>query len=95
MTECNPCGMPDHVFKGLAGGLRILFSQEFETRLTLERVSRWLGVTPRTIFRWKKSRGFPRGKRVGKNPLSFSIDEVSEWVCRNRDVRSCRRLEDF
>lgn len=93
MAEENPCEMPDHIFKGLAGGLRILFSQEFETSLNLERVSRWLGVTPRTIFRWKKTKGFPRGKKIGKNPLSFSCDEVSEWVSKNRSVKSLKKFD--
>lgn len=94
VTTGNPCGMPDYVFKAMASAIKALMSRDFETSLNIERTARLLNVSIRTLHRWKKDREFPKGKRVGRNPLSFSIDEISEWMSRNKTQKRVRKIHE-
>lgn len=72
-------GLSDEDLESILGCLKVLVGRTFHTDMSLAEVSRYFGVTPRTINRWQNDHGFPEGKRIGYHELSFHIDDIISW----------------
>jgi predicted DNA-binding transcriptional regulator AlpA len=51
------------------------------------RLSRELGISPVSLWRWRRSRGFPPGTRINRR-VYFSRSAVREWLAsQQHDAR--------
>jgi len=48
--------------------------------LTYREVAALFGVNPATVWRWRKTDGFPHPVRIGRSTTRFNSDEVDEWL---------------
>ena len=51
--------------------------------LRVTEVSRLIGVSKATLYRWIKAGGFPRPLQLGPRAVRWPKDEIDEWL-RNR-----------
>lgn len=79
ITEAAPMGLSDEDLEAILGCLKVLVGRTFHTDMSLAEVSRYFGVTSRTIQRWQNEHNFPEGKRIGYHELAFHIDDVIAW----------------
>lgn len=87
LAEANICRMNDSLLHGMAEGLRALISREYHRGFSKEDVARYLGVSTRTLERWReKYADFPDGVHRGTKEVSFDCEEIVMWKKKHKEL---------
>jgi hypothetical protein len=65
----------------------------FPIKLTTAELAEELNRSPETLVRWRRTRKGPPYHRIQGRVL-YDVDEVSEWLNRQRDDRDAHRGSD-
>lgn len=53
----------------------------------MQELTKELGASRSTIYRWQKEEGFPVGRQLGRRMVVYFEDEVKAWIS-NRNLKS-------
>lgn len=49
-----------------------------------------LGISPVTLWRWTRRKGFPSPIKLGPNSVGWIEAEISEWLAARAAERKCK-----
>lgn len=76
LAENNPCQMSDTMLGVIAQSISSLIGTKVKQEMSREQVSRYLGVSTRTLGRMVAKGEIPKGHRHGHKELSWFVEDI-------------------